>query len=428
MDLIDFHKLYVNSSGICTDTRKIKFNCVFFALKGERFDGNALAAEAITLGAKYAVIDNPVYCSENTILVADVLAYLQSYANYYRNTLLAPIFALTGSNGKTTTKELIHAVLSSTYYTIATIGNLNNHIGVPLTLLSFDESMRYGIVEMGANHQLEIAKLCEIAQPDAGLITNVGLAHLEGFGGLDGVKRGKGEMYDYLYNHHKKILVNSDDTILCEMLAERRIENALQYGSNDNAEVIGTLINDTEYITIKYEDIIIYTQMYGSYNFSNFMAAIAVGKLYGISNQLIKKGLENYIPSNQRSQRIIWNNNIIILDAYNANPSSMQIAIENFAHINSENKIVILGDMYELGAESLQEHVRILQLALSYKFKQLVLVGTHFGEFNQYTSAVFIPNIIEASKWWSEQSFKNSYILIKGSRGIELEKMLTNIL
>ncbi|MBT8260015.1 MAG: UDP-N-acetylmuramoyl-tripeptide--D-alanyl-D-alanine ligase [Bacteroidia bacterium] len=418
MNLEALHKLFLQTTSICTDTRKISKNCIFFALKGENFNGNAFAFEALEKGAKYAVIDDEKYKNPNCVLVDNVLETLQKLANYHRKYLKTKIIALTGSNGKTTTKELINSVLSTTYNTTATIGNLNNHIGVPLTILSMSKETEIGIVEMGANHQKEIEFLCEIAEPDYGYITNFGKAHLEGFGGVEGVIKGKSELYTFLKSNNKVVFLNSDDSKQIELLANYR--HIFSFGNYSDKLKI-KFIEANPFVKLEFEDTTITSQLLGNYNFSNTASAIAIGKYFNVSNTDIKTALENYVPSNNRSQIIIKGSNKIILDAYNANPTSMRAALDNFEKLDDKNKIAILGDMFELGKDANKEHQAIADLTESLTFDKLFLVGKNFNKTNNQNT---FNNFESLKKELINIPLKNSTILIKGSRGMALERLL----
>ena len=418
------HNSFLKCKSVSTDTRKIEKDSLFIALKGDNFDANTFAKEALEKGAKYVIIDNPNYTiDERTILVEDSLIALQELAKYHRTYLGITIIALTGSNGKTTTKELIHAVLSKKYNTLATIGNLNNHIGVPLTLLRFTKETEIGIVEMGANHQKEIEFLCQIAQPDFGYITNFGKAHLEGFGGAEGVIKGKSEMYDYLRNNQKTVFVNLDDITQKEKSSHI---NQFSFALNETeTNVKITKIEANPMVKITYNNHTINSHLIGIYNANNINAAITIGNYFKVSDDLIKAAIENYIPENNRSQLIQKNNNEIILDAYNANPSSMSAAIENFIQLENENKIAILGDMFELGEESLIEHKKVIELLENEKEITTFFIGKHFydnkinnGHLNFFEDFNAFATFLKANQ------IKNSLILIKGSRGMALEKTL----
>ncbi len=418
----DIYNLIGNNFSITTDTRKITPGSIYFSLKGDNFNGNKFALEALKKGALYAIIDDLEYfdSSENRILyVKDVLSTLQELSRIHRLALNIPIISLTGSNGKTTTKELINAVLSEKYKTTATLGNLNNHIGVPLTLLSMNIDTEIGIVEMGANHQKEIEGLCEIACPDYGYITNFGKAHLEGFGGVEGVIKGKSEMYTYLKENDGIAFINNNDLL--------QITNS----KNNKKHLFGKetkLINATPFLNISYKDTTIHSNLIGKYNLSNIQAAIAIGEYFNVPLNLIKKGIENYIPTNNRSQIITKGSNKIILDAYNANPSSMSAALENFHSLNEINKVVILGDMFELGETSLQEHLEIALRLEKYNFKEAHLIGNQFSKvkaskkYVQYNSFEAFKNIFQ------NQNSSETCYLIKGSRGMALERILDLII
>lgn len=418
------HSLFLKYPVVSTDTRKIAPNSIFFALRGENFDANTFTKEALEKGAKYVVIDNKDYfIDERTLLVENSLVALQELAKFHRLYLGLPIIALTGSNGKTTTKELIHSVLSKKYNTLATIGNLNNHIGVPLTLLRFTKDTEIGIVEMGANHQKEIEFLCKIAQPDYGYITNFGKAHLEGFGGVEGVIKGKSEMYDYLKNNNKLIFVNLDDTI-----QNQKTENLKRFSFTVNASQADVKITGVEansMVKIAYNNLTINSQLIGIYNANNINAAITIGNYFKVSDELIKEAIENYIPENNRSQLILKNGNEIILDAYNANPSSMAAAITNLIQLEKKNKIAILGDMFELGNESLLEHKKIIALLENETSISTYFIGKDFFK-NQIhnTHMSFFEDFESFSVFLKTNLPNNNLLLIKGSRGMALEKTL----
>jgi len=415
------HFLACNS--VCTDTRKISENCIFFALKGDNFDANTFTNEALEKGAKYVVIDNPNYQIEGkTLLVEDTLVALQKLANHHRKELNTKIIALTGSNGKTTTKELIHTVLSKKYKTIATIGNLNNHIGVPLTLLRLTKETEIGIIEMGANHQKEIELLCEIAEPDFGYITNFGKAHLEGFGGVEGVIKGKSEMYTFLRNNNKLIFVNLDDAIQEEKTKQL---NRYTFSKEKEANIKIDSIEANPMVKISFENTTIQSHLIGLYNANNINAAIAIGKYFEVPNNQIKEAIENYIPENNRSQLIRKGTNEIILDAYNANPSSMQVAIENFKQLNHNKKIAILGDMFELGEESLEEHKKTIALLSNEPAVTTYFIGKDFyANSIKNDHLLFFENFTTFATHFQNIPNNNSLILIKGSRGMALERTL----
>jgi UDP-N-acetylmuramoyl-tripeptide--D-alanyl-D-alanine ligase len=424
MDINYIHSLFLKCSSVSIDTRKIAVNSFFVAIKGENFDANTFAKEALDKGASYVLIDNKEYfIDERTVLVDNSLFALQELAKYHRNYLKLPIVALTGSNGKTTTKELINVVLSKKFITKATVGNLNNHIGVPLTLLSFNEKTEIGIVEMGANHKKEIEFLCEIAQPDYGYITNFGKAHLEGFGGVEGVIQGKSEMYHYLSNNDKLVFVNLEDPIQVERTKDIKLYS---FGvNNKSADVNIDHIEANPFVVVSYSKNIITTHLIGLYNANNINAAIAIGNYFGIQNEAIKEALESYIPENNRSQLISKGSNEIILDAYNANPSSMKVAIENFVLLDKKNKKLFLGDMFELGVESLYEHKSIVDLLLNQDKIDCYFIGKDFYQSKMAKSNFFFFENFEIfSEAIKSQQIADSMILIKGSRGMALERTL----
>ncbi len=419
----ELYSLFQTSSGISTDTRQIKANSIFFALKGERFNANKFAEQALKKGASYAIVDEKEHqTKQQIILVDDVLKTLQKLASYHRKQLGLPIIALTGSNGKTTTKELINTVLSQKFKTKATLGNLNNHIGVPLTLLSMDKDTEIGIVEMGANHPKEIEFLCHIATPDYGYITNFGKAHLEGFGSIDGVIKAKTELYDYLKKHHKTVFVNANDNTQLEK--SKNIQQ-ITFGTQ-NTDYPIELISANPFVKIKFEDTIANSNMIGLYNYNNIAAAIAIGKYFKVTNNSIKTAIEDYTPTNNRSQIIQKKNAKIILDAYNANPSSMQSAIANFKQLSDSKKIIILGDMFELGNFAKEEHQIIINSVNDNSFFKVFLIGEHFNSVSTKNKNTFFLKDFEAFKeLFNKETFNNATILIKASRGMALERIVT---
>tara|TARA_R110002050_G_scaffold286468_3_gene436923 strand:+ start:5087 stop:6361 length:1275 start_codon:yes stop_codon:yes gene_type:complete len=421
MKIEKLHELFLQFPNACTDTRKITPNCMFFALKGENFNGNTYAQKALENGAAYAIVDDEKYVTiKNTILVSNVLETLQQLANFHRNYFKTQVIALTGSNGKTTTKELINAVLATSYKTIATIGNLNNHIGVPLTLLSIKKDTEIAIVEMGANHQKEIAFLCTIAEPDFGYITNFGKAHLEGFGSEEGVIKGKSELYDFLIKKDKSIFFNADDAIQLSKLST--YINKYGFSQSDAKYYLIKLRSADPFVTIEVENSTITSKLIGAYNFINCCAAIIVGKYFNVPLAQIKNGIESYVPSNNRSQIIEKNGYQIILDAYNANPSSMQVALENFNNLKAKHKIVFLGDMFELGDSAKIEHQAIADLATAMNFNSTLLVGENFFATN--TNEKLFETFEDLSTYLKNTKLEKSSILIKGSRGMALERIL----
>lgn len=427
MRIEDLYSIYIKHPIICTDTRKISPGCLFFALKGDNFDGNVFAEQALAAGAGFAVIDNPAYEKhENIILVDDVLSTLQQLAAYHRKQLKIPVIGITGTNGKTTTKELIKSVLSVKYKTYATPGNLNNHIGVPLTILAIDSSIEIAIIEMGANHQKEIAALCKIAQPELGLITNVGKGHLEGFGGFEGVKKGKGELYDFLKENGGLIFANESNSFLREMIAERKILNLTYYNSTDSG-LKGELVENDPFLVIDWSYGVqkhrLKTNLTGPYNLENILAAIAIGKHFNLSDKQINQGITSYIPGNNRSQITKTTRNTLICDYYNANPSSMMVALDNFSTIDSDNKILILGDMFELGTDSLLEHKNIVEKAKSTHSHEQIFIGNDFFA-NKTAGSKFFKTTTEALEYLKTYPIQHATILIKGSRGMQLERLV----
>lgn len=429
MELFELHSIFSQCNGVSTDTRNIIENSIFFALKGSNFNANEFALQALENGAAYAVIDDKnLNKLENNklIFVDDVLRTLQDLAAYHRFHLGLPIIALTGSNGKTTTKELLHAVLSKKYNTIATIGNLNNHIGVPLTLLRLNEETDLAIIEMGANHQNEIKHLCEITQPDFGLITNFGRAHLEGFGGIEGVIKGKCEMYDYLQANDKTVFVNFDDVI-----QNQKSSNITRFGfsleNNASANIKISKAFAQPMATIEVNNIEIISQLTGLYNLSNISFAITVGHYFNISLNDIKDAIESYTPQNNRSQWTTINNKQILLDAYNANPSSMQVAIENFKQVNGDSKLMILGDMFELGKEAKKEHLTIIEEAISSSIFTIFIGNTFFENQIPNDFCKYFKTIEDAFSYIETHQLTQNLILIKGSRAMALEKLLDHL-
>ena len=424
MDIKYIHTLFLKCSSVSIDTRKIETNSLFVAIKGDRFDANTFAETALQKGAIYVIIDDEShFIDERTIVVENSLIALQELAKYHRAYLKLPIIALTGSNGKTTTKELINVVLSKKFKTKATVGNLNNHIGVPLTLLSFTSETQVGIVEMGANHQKEIEFLCELATPDYGYITNFGKAHLEGFGGVEGVIKGKSEMYHYLSRNEKLVFINLEDAIQVEKSARLK---SYTFGLNKvNADLNITNIKANTFVEITYSTMVIKSNLIGLYNANNINAAICIGTYFGVTDRDIKEALQSYVPENNRSQLIARGTNQIILDAYNANPSSMAVAIENFLQLEQSNKVMILGDMFELGQESHDEHQAIVESLANRKEVVCYYVGAEFyANKIEQDNFYFFESFEAFSKSLLQDKFKNNSILIKGSRGMALERTL----
>ncbi|NER14999.1 UDP-N-acetylmuramoyl-tripeptide--D-alanyl-D-alanine ligase [Leptobacterium flavescens] len=421
MNTEGLHSLFLEKRSISTDSRKIEENTIFFALKGENFNGNTFARQALEKGASYAVIDEAEYkTSDRILLVDDVLTALQQLANFHRKHLGIPILSLTGSNGKTTTKELINSVLSRKFKTTATLGNLNNHIGVPLTLLSMDKTTEFGIVEMGANHQKEIEFLCGIAEPNYGCITNFGKAHLEGFGGVEGVIRGKSELYDHLINENGFVFYNNDDPIQSEKLKD--ISRKFGFDHRGQADVHISLLSADPFVKLEVRDEIIESHLIGSYNYNNIALAVCIGTYFDIPLPEIKAAIESYTPQNNRSQIINKNSNKIILDAYNANPSSMNAALENFSGLSGTKKTALLGDMFELGSSAAEEHQKIAEMAEKLENTEVFLVGVNFFDTN--TSLRKFKSYEELRDFMKDRVPDNSTILIKGSRGMALERIL----
>ncbi|WP_400081133.1 UDP-N-acetylmuramoyl-tripeptide--D-alanyl-D-alanine ligase [Winogradskyella sp. R77965] len=410
-------------SGVSTDTRKLSKDCIYFALKGDNFDGNKFVNKAFEGGAKYCVIDDKTAeINTDCILVDDVLTTLQKLATYHRNKINVPIISLTGSNGKTTTKELIYAVLSSEYKVKATIGNLNNHIGVPLTLLRFTEDLDFGIVEMGANHQKEIEFLSRIAQPDYGLITNFGKAHLEGFGGVEGVIKGKSELYDYLKQNKKTAFINSDDQKQVEQIGD--YTKVSTFGSYPDNHCLVTYKNANPYVTINYNDKEIKSQLIGDYNYGNIAVAVAIGKYFKVNSDSIKNAIEAYHPNNNRSEIIQKGTTKIILDAYNANPTSMLAALKNLKQLSAKKKFLFLGDMFELGNDAEKEHQEIVNFIESNFEDNIYLIGKNFYKTKTKKSTYKFSTFEDLKEILEDLNFLNSTLLIKGSRGMALERIV----
>jgi UDP-N-acetylmuramoyl-tripeptide--D-alanyl-D-alanine ligase len=429
----DLYQIFLDYPSICTDTRKVKSGDLFFALKGENFNGNHFAVRAITNGAAYAVVDEVVSAdrasvhSNRLLQVEDVLTSLQLLSGFHRNQFNIPFIAITGSNGKTTTKELIHAVLSAKYKTYTTEGNLNNHIGIPLTLLKIKKDAEIAVVEMGANHLGEIAGYCRYTKPTHGLITNVGKAHLEGFGSADNVKKGKGELFDYLRLSGGTAFVMWDYDYL-RVMAEG-ISKIVTYGSS-YATITGIEESGMSQLCVRItsgsKPDSIQTRLTGNYNLPNVLAAVSIGNYFNIEFDQIKSAIENYTPSNSRSQLVNAGTNTVILDAYNANPSSMKAAIENFASYPASDKILLLGAMAELGSDSLAEHQSIVSQIQTHQWKDVVLVGGDFLKINHPYRC--FSDAAEAGKWIESQNFKNAVFLVKGSRSTRMELAIASVL
>jgi len=415
MQIQKLYTLFQKHPEICTDTRKIVNGSIFFALKGENFNGNIFAEKAIADGCAFAIINEKQFAiNDKFILVEDVLQCLQELAKYHREQLIIPVIAITGTNGKTTSKELISAVLGKELNVAATKGNLNNHIGVPLTLLSIKQEDEIAIIEMGANHVLEIAFLCDLAQPTFGVITNIGKAHMEGFGSFEGVIKAKSELYNYIQKNVGKLFVNSEAELLLELANNIR---KITYGKS--GDYIGSISESMPFISVAFQDEEIKSKLIGDYQFYNIMLAICIGKHFGVSINNIKTAIENYTPTNNRSQIIETKNNTLILDSYNANPSSMSAMLYSFAKQNYQNKLCILGDMLELGETSLEEHQIIINLAEELKL-ECIFIGNEFSKLNKDA----YKNIEYFSQYLGNNLINNKTILLKGSRGIALEKLV----
>ncbi len=428
----DLYQLYKKNPLITTDSRNVVKGSIFFALKGESFDGNKFAIEAINQGCAAAVVDDKSIIHEKCYQVNDVLAALQNLANFHRIVLGLRVIGITGTNGKTTTKELLNAVLSQKYKVYATKGNLNNHIGVPLTLLSLTKDINIAIVEMGANHPGEIAFLSSIAEPDYGIITNIGKAHLEGFGSFEGVKNTKGELYKHIADNNGCVIYNPENEILLDLIKRYRLEDkSVPYGVGlKKAEINKS--SETPFLSVDIELdedkkalMSINTNLVGLYNFENVLAAITVGLFMNVPIETIKVALENYNPSNSRSQLVKTSKNEVILDAYNANPSSMEVAVRNFASFDNANKVVIVGEMLELGDYSATEHKRLAELIKSFNFAKTIFIGQSFKNYSE--GVLFFENSKLCAEYISKNQFQNALILLKGSRGVKLEIVMEQL-
>ena len=420
---------YLSNPVICTDTRSISAGCLFFALKGAHFDANTFTAEALKQGAAFAIIDNPEYqLNAQCILVADVLTALQDLARHHRLELHIPVIGLTGSNGKTTTKELINAVLAEKYKTFATKGNLNNHIGVPLSILSISGDTEIAVIEMGANHQKEIEFLCTIAKPTHGMITNIGMAHLDGFGGFEGVKKGKAELFTYLKDTDGMAFINRDNPYIMEMSSVKRLTHLIYYGTEGENFVSGQLLESDPLIELSWkkqqEVFKARANLTGAYNFENILAAICIASFFELSPGQINKGLAAYFPNNNRSQLTKTATNTVICDFYNANPSSMTAALGNISILEAKNKVAIIGDMFELGPETAEQHHLIAALAEKSGLDTVILIGKHFYALKDKFKGVFFNTPEEAEAWLKENPITDSLVLLKGSRGMALEHLL----
>ncbi len=420
MEIKEIHKIYLSSSGVCTDTRQIKNKQIFVALKGDNFNGNLYANTALEKGALLAVVDEPQDNMKNKILVKDALKTLQDLATFHREYLEIPIIAITGSNGKTTTKRLIHEVLSQKFNVKSTHGNLNNHIGVPLSLLTFDEKTEIGIIEMGANHQKEIAFLSNITKPDFGYITNFGKAHLEGFGGVEGVIKGKSELYDHLREHKKIAFVNADDKKQLQKLTHNKI---FSFGESEKADLNIYFKSANPFVELEFEGITISSKLIGAYNFRNIAAAVGIGYYFDIPTIQIKKAIQNFEAKDNRSQIKVTKHNTLISDAYNANPTSMKAALESFSNYHADYKIAILGDMFELGNDEISEHQNIAKLADDLSFDETLFCGKIFNKSLDNKSYKTFEKFEDLNRYLKENPIRKAHILIKASRGMALERL-----
>ncbi len=428
-------ELVKNGNRACIDSRTCNTGDIFFALRGENHDGNRYAQNAINAGCNLAVIDNPDFkLGEKYLLVENALKCLQQTAKSYRETLKLPVLGITGTNGKTTTKELVRAVLSTFYAAPATQGNLNNHIGVPLTLLSLKNTDQLAIIEMGANHLGEIAELCELSMPSHAIITNIGKAHLEGFGSVDNIEKAKSELYQYVRKNNGTLFVNCDDVRLKKFASEKK---SITYGTGNNNHCSGKIVSDKNFVSIDFkinQDFgkatkgmqgQINSQLSGSYNYSNIMAAVATGLYFGVPADLVISAIESYIPANHRSQIVHTAHNTVLMDAYNANPTSMTLAIENFRHFEGEPKALLLGDLLELGKEAKTEHRLIGEMTDDIAFNTRIFVGEHFTSVCKTNNNTMVFNHVdEAATWLKNNPLRGYQILVKGSRGIKMEKLL----
>jgi len=426
MSILDLYQLFLKSTGVQTDTRKIREGEMYVALKGENFNGNQFAQQALDKGASCAIVDQTdIAQTENCYLVEDGLLFLQDLATHHRKQFTIPILAITGSNGKTTTKELLAAVLSKKYTVLATEGNLNNHIGVPLTLLRINSKHSFAIIEMGANHKKEIESYCQWALPNFALINNCGKAHLEGFGGIEGVRKGKGELYDFIKKEGGTIFRNADYDYLESMSSG--IENQITYGEFSGTHR-GKIYEHEPFLKIAIvnsgEEQLIPTNLVGDYNLPNVLAAFTVGKHFEVSKKQIARALSEYEPTNNRSEYKVKNGVHIILDAYNANPSSMKAAIQSFSNTKHTNKTMMLGAMMELGDETAIEHENVLDEALKNQWKYLITVGKEFEEAAKNKGLIHFKNAKEAKEWYNSHINKGDWVYIKGSRLTAMEKII----
>lgn len=425
MGIEELYQLFLESNGVTIDSRKIGENQIYFALKGEHFDGNQFAQESLKLGAKTALIDDSKYhIAGETILVENVINTLQALANHHRKQFQIPIIAITGSNGKTTTKELIHQVLKEKYNVLATIGNFNNHIGVPLTLLRLSKEHEIAIIEMGANHVREIEILCKIAEPNYGVITSIGKAHIGEFGSFEAIKNTKAELYQWLSNQQGVTFINEDIAVLKEMIGKTGVNNLVVYGTEPNLKYTYQYLTSDPFVKFSFEGNLVQTQLPGEYNFNNFITACTIGQYFEVTSDKIISALSSYQSHNNRSQIIHKDGLTLIMDAYNANPSSMESALTNLKNMVSLKKGAILGHMLELGEYSAQEHQNIVHLAESLHLDFLILVGDEFEKVQKSTKTLWFKNAQDATQWWKQQDLMHYLVLVKGSRGIQLEKVV----
>ena len=423
MEIGQLYSIFRQYPSIQTDSRKVVPGDIFFALKGENFNGNAYAMQALEMGAVCSVIDEDIGFEDHRLIMTNhVLQTLQDLARHHRAQFEMPFIGITGSNGKTTTKELIHAVLSSHFTTYTTVGNLNNHIGIPLTLLKIMPDAQIAVVEMGANHQHEIESYCKYVQPTHGIITNCGKAHLEGFGGIEGVRKGKGELYDYLRINQGTVFAFDDYEYLHQMV--KGIEHVNWYGTRHGL-VTGSALRSEPFLSLTIRGLSfdsLDTNLVGDYNLPNVLCAILVGRHFGVPDIKIKSAIEGYSPGNSRSQFVQHGTNKIILDAYNANPSSMKAAIENFARQPGNRKMLFLGGMMELGDDSADEHKSLVELIQQFPWEKVVLVGGDFKNIDHPFD--YFNSSAEAAAWFKSAGIENAYILLKGSRSMQMEKLL----
>jgi len=427
MKIKEIYQLFIECGKVTTDSRIVEKNAIFFALQGENFNGNQYAYKAIENGCAYAIVDDKNFVKDNRFIYVDnVLNLLQELGSYHRNKLGVPIIAITGTNGKTTTKELIASVLAKKYTVTFTKGNLNNHIGVPLTLLSMNSTTDIGVVEMGANHMGEIKQLCEIAEPNYGIITNIGKAHLEGFGSLENIIKTKSELYDFIGQSNGKVFYNSLNPILKEEVEKRNLDTIQFAGINSNVK--GKIIPKNEFLSLRAEiedeQHEVYSNLVGNYNLENILAAIAIGNYFKVKTIDIISAIEKYVPKNNRSQFVKTEKNNIYLDAYNANPSSVELSVKNFNSLAKKNSLIILGDMLELGEDSNKEHLAIVHLLKSLNCKKVILVGKVFSSVEVPKEYLQFENANDLKEWMLENKIEQSNVLIKASRGIQLETIV----